>query len=218
MRVRQLRCNDWVSQGSGRKKNQLPEGRYNRYIYNSSWSRDTRYNLSSVRYPRVLSLAQIKGLQVEHKWSGPRIEGRCYWRQSQWTMYVEHQSSTLQGDTKSTLSGSLDEGENGGDDWREGGNGRDDVTREGGNGGDDMGVEKIVGTTWGKVGSLFTKINNHVSLKFIFFPSPSSHHLTLVSYLYLRFFTVTTGLWVDLVSPSNVELWRSTYCSLTWCQ
>ena len=66
-------------------------------------------------------------------------------------MYIEHQSSTLQGDTKSTLSGGLDEGENGGDDWREGGNGGDNVMREGGNGGDDMGVEKIVGMTWGKV-------------------------------------------------------------------
>ena len=37
----------------------------------------------------------------------------------------------LQGDTKSTLSGSLDEGENGRDNWREGGNGGDNVTREG---------------------------------------------------------------------------------------
>ena len=56
-------------------------------------------------------------------------------------MYVEHQSSTLQGDTKSTLSGGLDEGENGGDNWREGGNGGDNAMREGGNGGDDMGGE-----------------------------------------------------------------------------
>ena len=66
-------------------------------------------------------------------------------------MYVEHQSSMLQGDTKSTLSGGLDEGENGRDDWREGGNGGDGMTREGGDGGDNMGVEKIVGTMWGKV-------------------------------------------------------------------
>ena len=48
-------------------------------------------------------------------------------------MYVEHQSSALQGDTKSTQSGGLDEGENGGDNWREGGNGGDNTTREGGN-------------------------------------------------------------------------------------
>ena len=105
-------------------------------------------------------------------------------------MYVEHQSSTLQGDTKSTLSGGLDEGENGRDDWREGGNGRDDVTREGGNGGDNMGVEKIVGTTWGKVGSLFTKINNHVSLKFFFsksiFPLSHSCFLPLPSFFHLH--------------------------------
>ena len=47
-------------------------------------------------------------------------------------MYIEHQSSTLKGDTKSTLSSGLDEGKNGGDNWREGGNGGDDVTREGG--------------------------------------------------------------------------------------
>ena len=67
-------------------------------------------------------------------------------------MYVEHQSSALQGDTKSTLSGGLDEGENGGDDaTREGGNSGDDVTREGGNGGDDMEGENSgddVGKSW----------------------------------------------------------------------
>jgi hypothetical protein len=52
------------------------------------------------------------------------------------------------GDTKSTQSGGLDEGENSGDNWREGGNGGDDVTREGGNNGDDMGKVRIVGMTW----------------------------------------------------------------------
>ena len=44
------------------------------------------------------------------------IKKRRYWRQSQWTIHVEHQSSTLLGDTKSTQSGGLVEGENNEDD------------------------------------------------------------------------------------------------------
>ena len=105
-------------------------------------------------------------------------------------MYVEHQSSTLQGDTKSTLSGGLDEGENGGDDWREGGNGRDDVMREGGNGGDDMGAEKIVGTTWGKVVIVYQNQQSCEFENFFFsksvFPPSHSCFLPLPSFFHLH--------------------------------
>ena len=103
-------------------------------------------------------------------------------------MYVEHQSSTLQGDTKSTQSGGLDEGENGGDDWREGGNGGDDamreggiggddVTREGGNGGDDMGGENS-GDDVGKSGVIVYQNQQSREFENLFFSKsifPPSH-------------------------------------------
>ena len=79
------------------------------------------------------------------------------------------------------------------------------------------------------------KINQHVSLGeknckstcllcLLIVTKESSHHFIFVSYLYLRVFVSllahltsikTTGLWVDLVSPNNVELWCSVYHSLT---
>ena len=84
--------------------------------WNKIWAQ-----LGERRHPRVLSLAQIHGLQVEHKQFRSRKEVTDTKVSEQ---YDEHQSSTL-GDTKSTKCG-LDEGENSEDDdgGREGGSAR----------------------------------------------------------------------------------------------
>ena len=120
------------------------------------------------------------------------VKGRHYWCQSQWMIHVEHQSSMWLGDTKSTQSGGLDEGE----------------SSEDNNGG-----EKQEVVWWDQIRECKKIFTTRAVLFW------SSHRFILVSYLYPRFLIFTSikiGLtWVDLVSPSNVELWCSSYHSLT---
>ena len=80
---------------------------------NRNWAQ-----LGERRYPKGIVL--IPSSWVTGRAPTIVAKERRYWRQSQWTIHVEHQSSTLLGDTKSTQSGNPDEGENSEDDEDEG--------------------------------------------------------------------------------------------------
>ena len=120
-----------------------------------------------------------------------------------------------------------DKGEGSEDEVRDKGEGSEDKVRDKGESGEDEVRDKGESgedegrATW----QVFGKIKHHVSLRFFFSKSESllisSHHSILVSYCHLHFLIPspllfhltsikTIGLWVDLVSPSNVELWCST--------
>ena len=132
------------------------------------------------------------------------------------TIHVEHQSSTLLGDTKSTQSGGesseddgSDEGETSEDDMRDKGEGSEDDVRDKGEGSEDKvrdkgesGEDEVrdkreSGEDEGRVmWQVFGKIKHHVSLRFFFSKSESllisSHHSILVSYRHLHFSYIFT--------------------------
>ena len=103
------------------------------------------------------------------------------------TIHVEHQSSTLLGDTKSTQSG----GESSEDDKRDS---EDKVRDKGESGEDEVRDKGESGEDEGRV--MFGKIKHHVSLRFFFSKSKSllisSHHSILVSYRHLHFSYIFT--------------------------
>ena len=79
------------------------------------------------------------------------------------TIHVEHQSSTLLGDTKSTKSG----GESSEDDKRDS---EDKVRDKGESGEDEVRDKRESGEDEGRVmWQVFGKIKHHVSLRFFFF-------------------------------------------------
>ena len=116
------------------------------------------------------------------------------------TIHIEHQSSTLLGDTKSTQSGGKsseddrrDEGESSEDDVRDEGEDSEDDVRDKGEGSKDKVRDKgESGEDEGRVAwQVFGKIKHHMSLRFFFSKSESllisSHRSILVSYRHLRF-------------------------------
>ena len=120
-------------------------------------------------------------------------------------IHIEHQSSTLLGDTKSTQSDGesneddgRDEGESSKDDMRDKEEGSDDDVRDKGEGSEDKVRDKgESGEDEGRVmWQVFGKIKHHVSLRFFFSKSKSllisSHHSILVSYRHLHFSYIFT--------------------------